>query len=260
MSGKVRSKRKLSEALEHKLGFYALSALTAGASALFSAKAEAQVIYTPTWIPVPAGLTNLDLNNDGNVDFVFSNRAVFCSSTELRRRNICADIKVLPQLASNAVWGTNGTASALSSGVTVGSKGKFQSGHEFMAEGTAGSSGATSFAIPFYRSNGPWREATRLYLGLKFEIEGEVHYGWARLNVCAAQTGIYAAVGGYAFESQPNTPIVTGQESGSEKKKDKKGIRVTSSDVMWPAPGSVGMLAAGAPGLQAVSGPGTTGK
>jgi hypothetical protein len=74
-------------------------------------------------------------------------------------------------------------------------------------------------------------------LGLQFVITGKSHYGWARLNEsCTVRAprgkGIKALLTGYAYETIPNKPIVTGKTKGP--------------DVITLEPGSLGALAAGA--------------
>lgn len=95
-----------------------------------------------------------------------------------------------------------------------------------------------------YRSFGPWKEATRGFLGLKFIIQGQVHYGWARLDVTATIRGIYGAITGYAYETEPNTPILTGQESGA-RKRDKASHVSVSASAPAIVPGALGALATG---------------
>ena len=132
----LRKPASLSEAMHRRLNMYAIAASAAGVSLLAcSPPAEAKVVFTNTWIPITptTAITNIDLNTDGIVDFVISNhRSNPCS------RQLCSHttMKVLPQGSGNAVWGTNSYASALASGVRVGSKGKLQAGHEVMGKGS----------------------------------------------------------------------------------------------------------------------------
>jgi hypothetical protein len=53
------------------------------------------------------------------------------------------------------------------------------------------------------------------YLGLRFAINGKVHYGWARLTV-SVSNGIYATLTGYAYETIPNKSIIAGATKGPD--------------------------------------------
>ena len=50
------------------------------------------------------------------------------------------------------------------------------------------------------------------FIGLKFDISGNTHYGWARVEVTA--NGEILSIKDYAYDGTPNTPIVAG-ETGS---------------------------------------------
>jgi hypothetical protein len=156
-------------------------------------------------------------------------------------------LQVLPQNQGNAIWGTGTSASALAPGVVVGSKGPFQPSHEFMA----GMGYGCDFGSCGYGSGGQWKLATRLYLGLQFTIQGQTHFGWARVSVSATDRGVYAAVTGYVYESVPNTSIVTGQTQGTAKKKKTRALQANPVSVNRPAPepASLGLLAHGFLGL-----------
>jgi len=242
----LKKPANLSDWMHQRLDMYALAATAAGVSMLAcSPHAEAKVIFANTWIPITptTSITNIDLNGDGVVDFVLSNRW---------RRTTCsfacasfATMKVLPQGSGNAVWGTNSYASALGSGVSVGSKGELQPGNEFMGKESHFEESQSSS----YRSYGPWRQTTNRYLGVKFIIQGEVHYGWVRVDVAAATSGIYAAVSGYAYETVQNQSILTGQKSGAAKRRNNEKPGSASIDAPAPALGSLGTLAMGALGL-----------
>jgi hypothetical protein len=243
---KSRTKRavtRLDWLLEKRLLSYVAAASAAGVGTLCcTPQAQAKVVFTDTWIPMGPGpmVTQLDLNNDGIADFQISN-AYGCS-----KYSTCVTMKVRPQNASNAVWGTNRSASVLGSGVKLGSRGKFQRGHEFMARELVFESAAR------YRSSGQWKQTTRGFLGLKFIIQGQVHFGWARLSVSATTRGMYGAISGYAYETEPNTPITTGQENSAAKKKSqkRKNSHVSpAASTLTESPGSLGMLAGGAPVL-----------
>jgi hypothetical protein len=247
-TGTRKAASNLSESLHRQLNMYALAATAAGVTALACCPtAEAEIIYTQTWVPI-GNPTNLDLNNDGIIDFQFASPGPHDCSSQSGGYFQCATVKILPNVASNLVWGTNNSASALGSGVTVGSQGKFQPGHQFMGKEDYGF--ARSDSQPHSGSSGPWKEATARYLGLKFVIQGEVHYGWTRLSVCATSGGMLGVITGYAYETQPNTSIITGQKSGIEKQHGK-GIRSAASfDSAGPVSPGLGTLASGSLGLQ----------
>ena len=74
------------------------------------------------------------------------------------------------------------------------------------------------------------------YLGLQFVIKGQVHYGWARLTVTFSPqkpaAGVLPILTGYAYETEPNKPILTGKTKGP--------------DVITLDPATLGYLAGGA--------------
>jgi hypothetical protein len=198
-----RKTANLSRSLYKRLNMYAIAASAAGVEVLaLGQPAEARIVYTTTWVEISphARIAQLDVNNDGIADFKFSDYA-----TAQSRESV---LKVRPSSQKNAVWGAGGYASALPAGVRVGPKGKFQPGTLVMA----GQAGTCEPSCTFH-SFGPWVDVTRRYLGLKFSIHGEIHYGWARLNV-SASSGIHAALTVYAYETIANKPIITGQLKG----------------------------------------------
>ncbi|MFZ0322058.1 MAG: hypothetical protein WAL56_23225 [Candidatus Sulfotelmatobacter sp.] len=95
-----------------------------------------------------------------------------------------------------------------------------------------------------YVSGGPWKNATNRFLGLKFLINGEVHYGRARLTVLtdSHKETVKATFTGYAYETIANQPILTGRISGTDEETaiDRSA---TSRTVR------LGLLALGCPGL-----------
>ncbi len=96
----------------------------------------------------------------------------------------------------------------LASGVKVGSSGQFVSGNLSMAY-CFGSGGAVE------GESGPWFGKKDRFLGLEFTVNGQTHFGWVRLSVkiqgkdLGCQFKTY--VTGYAYETLPNTAIVTGK-------------------------------------------------
>jgi hypothetical protein len=232
-----------SDSVHRKLSPCALAATAAGAGLLALAQsAQAKIVYTPTNVTITNSGVGLDLNHDGVSDFLLS---YYCCG-------YVRFLKVVPHQSSNEIVDhaspnhpnrnlpgkTHICAAALTKGVRVGPKSPF---HQDPVKGlymfiqTGNISTSTSF--------GPWLGLNgQRYLGLKFVVNGETHYGWARVNVGRGYT-----LTGYAYETIPNKPIITGATKGP----DETNLQEPEVALTTPArqPPSLGMLALGAPGL-----------
>jgi hypothetical protein len=238
LGNKSRSATQLTSATEKKLSGYAILAAASGVTMLaLTPGAEAKVVYTPTNQKLPLNTTfALDVNGDGIPDFNFFASTFMGGDlrTETFTSNSDAGLTVTGAVQSNQVWGLNGSVSALPAGVKVGPNGKFAASHFFM-----GLVSATDGEQPHYF--GPWAPADgnvkNHYVGLKFVINGETHYGWARFNVQIRQPlkgKVQAILTGYAYETVANAPIMAGETSGTEEADTR--------------PTTLGQLAAGAAG------------
>jgi hypothetical protein len=212
----------LSQSIHRQLNMYTFAAGAAGVGMLaLAVPAQAKIAYTPDdqQIPPNVGLS-LDLNHDGIADFVFSN---FYSST-----SSTLALSIGPVNPSNEIFSTGSNrlsvfAAAIPEGVKIGPNGKFK---KRRGEGMANGIDLNGTC------QGPWVHAHEQYLGLKFVIKGEIHFGWARLNVnCVYPHAINAVLTGYAYETVADAPIVAGDASGPEVSVD---------------PGTLGSLARGA--------------
>ncbi len=229
--------RQISHALHNKLNAYAISAAAAGVAALAAATpANAEVIFTPVNGTIaPGSKYQLDLNNDGVIDFTIEN------DLHLSTTPFGDDLNIVPG-KGNAVWqGTRErynqiTAAALAAGIPVGEGKPFV----FQPANLAYAS-LTAFT---YVSGGPWKSATNRFLGLRFIINGQVHFGWARLTVLANEhhETVHAMLTGYAYETEANTPILTDKTSGAAE--ESRLI-----DAGKTKPSTLGILALGTPGL-----------
>jgi hypothetical protein len=215
-----------------RLNHYALAASAAGVSVLALAQgSEAKVVFTKTHAVIGEnGVYNLDLTHDGTVDFLIQelDEGGFPSSNAL-----LAD----PALG-NAVQGFRNNASALQLGAAIGPGQKFVAGG-FNGEAMVTITHSTTGGVSHVR--GLWANTKDAYLGLKFKIGGETHYGWARLSVELNGFHIAATLTGYAYETIPNQAINAGQIDGS----------AAVPDTPQPLSFSLGALALGAQGVTA---------
>jgi hypothetical protein len=232
--------------LELRLSAYASAAVAAGVGLLaLTQAAGAKILYTPadTNIPVNGGPVLLDLNHDGSPDFSLFNSAL--SNVSVFRAFVRAHV---PD-GDNAIWGrgvfagafnTSVFASALRGGSNVGpTRAYFQKGSNWLMwyRVAGAASSTTTYWYTAYRTFGQWFNTRRRYLGLRFMIGGEVHYGWARFTVVQANAyqAIEVVLTGYAYETIPNKPIITGKTKGP--------------DVITLEPATLGRLAQGASGI-----------
>jgi len=87
----------------------------------------------------------------------------------------------------------------------------------------------------------PWGSKHRgAFLGLKFVVDGQAHYGWAHVTVGGNST----VLNGYAYETVPNQPLLTGKTSGPVAE-----TQASLTPIPEQQPASLGLLARGADGL-----------
>jgi hypothetical protein len=238
MSSTPQSRKtfKISDSLNRQLNTYALAASAAGVSVLALARAsEAKVVYTETHQVTHAHFPlYIDLNHDGIKDFVLRTTYYRGSSLEVGldafgyRKNAVAGRR-----ASRSGYFFS-AASALPAGARVGPERNFPVRFPFMAMEVFSGVGTGQDS-----DLGPWagkgKGVGNRYLGLKFLIHGKVHYGWARVSVTLGHHWQYGDVigtlTGYAYETIPDKPIITG------KTKSEGAITVE--------PGTLGDLARG---------------
>ena len=230
--GSPRQPSPVNAKLNQRLIAYVAAAGAAGVGLLAASQtAQAKIVYTPTNTAIN-GTTKIDLNGDGITDFVIDYQ-------ELDKSIVLA---VRPLVTGNEMRTTGGGAAAGFFGVPVGPGEKFAATNSYsfgLIMAVAGSFSQTWFF-------GPWANATNRYLGFKFLINGQTHYGWARMSV-----GDYlhssgkVVLNGYAYETTPNTTIIEGHISGGT------ADNLAPADSLAPIsqPATLGMLARGADSL-----------
>ena len=224
----------LNPRLDKMIAAYATTAGAVGVALLAAAQpADAEVVYTKARVTITSQY-HLDLNHDGIGDFSIR----FCScepeSTPLivsSRRNV-GNMVITPP-------GGFYSAAALVSGAPIGPKQPFNNVYGDIMVMAAAAFSTSGKPV----SNGQWPGVTNGYLGLKFMIGSEVHYGWARLTV--GKRVSHVVLTGYAYETIPNKPIKAGQTSETPQNEAKADA--------WALPvqgPSLGMLARGAEAME----------
>src|SRR5579863_3319298 len=226
--------RNLAPAYQQQLTAYALAAAAAGVSILaLTARSEAEIVYKQAHRVIGDGATfNLDLTGDGTVDLTIENKhhhhctSDFCSSSQF--------LNVKMAGANQVVYNVYG-AVAMKPGMQIGPKNVWRGGLQNMAVmlGSFGTSGV----------GGSWVNVNNRYVGVKFEIKGQTHFGWARMNVKVQVPQIITAtLTGYAYETIANKPITAGQT----KDPDNTAIEEPTFAAPSREPLTLGVLALGA--------------
>ncbi|HTS34881.1 MAG TPA: hypothetical protein VMH04_04355 [Candidatus Solibacter sp.] len=238
-SDATRSKKSLSPRLDARLLAYSTVATAAGVGLLaMSQSVEAKVVYTAANVTIPVNTPiSFDLNNDGVPDFGFY-LGQYSGGRRFPLGFFAAGLSIMPSKAANEVWQIESKggecAAALPAGVAVGPKAAF-------APNTA----PMWWIRGDYTSPGsehcPWQDKHRgAYLGLKFVVNGQTHFGWAHVTQGSSGT----VLNGYAYETVPNQPIHTGQTNGPVTK-----TQASLSPAPVSQPATLGLLAQGARGM-----------
>lgn len=240
-SPRPRRTANLSDSIHRQLNMYALAASAAGVGVLALAQPiEAKIVYTPAHAKIGYIPYNFDLNHDGVVDFQIETG--YSSNQYFHTQDVFAFAPVSQgnnKMAHAKSKNGKGLARALKPGVRIGPK-------QFNPQYSAGFMVWRSFRNGSFSTTGQWINVNNRYLGLAFQINGKIHYGWARLNVKVTNQNppFDAVVTGYAYETIPNRPIIAGQTQGTD---EGSGEQANASPPGEPT--TLGPLAMGAPGL-----------
>ncbi len=217
---------RLFESLEQGLDRYSVAATAAGLSVLaLTCPANAKVVFTPAHLQITADHTLLlDLNHDGVNDFGLHDASL--------------GVAVIPLQAEGALLQGGGCnpsvgAAALKAGSPIGKGQLFQASATCMA----------SFSLDGSFSVGAWPGAVNRFLGFQFEINGQTHFGWARLSV--SRTPYTATLTGYAYETVPNRTIIAGQIDSATV----SDLPATHPSALRSQLGTLGALALGSIGI-----------
>lgn len=237
---------------DHSMKWYSLAAAAAGVSTLaLSQPADAKVVITNKNIPIPF-CTNvfpcsvsIDLNGDGVKDFKFSLISSYDYALASLHLNVAAQ-------NGGGVMGTaagkNGPyASCLLRGAKVGASDHFLAGKDTVEVSyiywRSSSSHGPKKLYGKWGGNHPNR-----FLGVKFKINGQSHYGWIRITVTTVAAAVQfpimtATITEYGYETIANKSLGAGLASTNSA--DLQAPTMTEP----PRRASLGMLALGAEGL-----------
>ncbi len=231
-----------SESLNYRLNLYSVAAITAGVGLLALAKpAEGSVVVTQANIEV-SFQSPIDLNHDGVNDVMLINDIANYD------HSFYGTFAAAPLNGGKVMGGNRGIlgpyASALAKGANIGPSAHFSSSaarQQIILERFNGNVSAATF-ITYY---GPWKPGTGPhYLGVRFLIKGEVHYGWIQLNITGSEDT--KTVTAYAYETVANKKIGAGATSDAADTPAEISRQAIPQSTTGP---SLGMLALGTDGL-----------
>ena len=227
---------RLTPILDKRMLGYATAATAAGVG-LLAQPAEAKIIYTPANVSIPTtGNVFVDLNHDGVTDFALYR--FFSGPRGMQPEGVSASGLGIGGYQGNQIRSVQSRgvpcAVALPNGAKIGPGGHFGGGNLdlFVAEGSYNKA-RTEHCKWGYDHHGA-------FLGLKFTISGQTHYGWAHVTV----SGSGSVLNGYAYETVANQPILAGKTS-------EPAVETQASLLPVPEqqPAGLGLLARGADGL-----------
>ncbi len=245
-SSKKLGQSKLSRKIDSRSRTYSIAAAAAGVSLLAMAQpADAEVVITRKTIPIPVSsyfgeqhIVPISLNNSGVTDFSFS-------LYSFAYHGFNQTLNVVPAEGGAVVAAPSprggSFAAALVRGAKIGSSAQFGS-KRVDIEQAEGFDASSKYSRNLY---GNWGDnPANRFLGVRFLIDGETHYGWVRLTVTTEPRGFSAEITAYAYETIANKRILAGVSGTSSVAEARPQSIEPSSERA-----SLGMLAVGANGL-----------
>jgi len=228
--------------LNRQIRLYALAASAAGVGVLALAQpAQGELAITKKAIPIPVSPeitphgVGISMTNNGINNFSFALVSYLNSVRSDRAAEVWGvgsrdGVMVVDTFAAKAM--------ALPRGAKIGPSANFLSlsGYADLVERTENGKYGT-YSVGYWGGN-----AKNRYIGVRFQISGETHYGWIRLTVTTDPNrhhpSMSAEITAYAYETVPNKPI-------------KAGTAATAALQSPPhqAGPSLGMLGLGAEGM-----------
>jgi hypothetical protein len=242
----------LCRSIQQLLSTYTAAAGAAGVTLMALAPvAGAEIVYTPANQTIGRDESyNLDLNNDGIVDLILTEHVYKDGSFGGTDQVVALEAAAGNQAVCPSTFCVSGQSYA--EPLTVGASIR----PDIRPRGWMGRHIGVAFEVTFEKGGNPyygygWTNVRNRYLGLKFKVDGEYHYGWARLSLqfhagSGQDRSWVAQLTGYAYETVAGKSIIAGQTEGSDESdesKDQSGIKQTA------CPAALGALARGAAGV-----------
>ena len=224
------------ETFEKRLRAYAAGAGAVAAGLLaFSPPAGAEIVVVPAHAYL--SLHPFPIEIEGATAFTLVNTG--------SRGTYCVDDSLFATAASGAGvvgHGRSNQVAPLKLGAIIGPTDAFEAGRQLLAN-------AFSCGDFGWGEDGPFAYAHNRFLGLKFELNGQVYYGWAGFSVVYNGNAV-ALLTAYAYETEPNTPIYAGQSSENPPAESRLLPAYGSApNTAKLQPASLGVLALGSLGL-----------
>lgn len=189
-------KKTTSSKLTKKLASY--GALTAAIVGVTDAQGQAIVYTDITDFTGGAGDEYLlDLDNNGTNDF-----RIHANSSS------SANLYLQPLTASNEALGSGGGSFAYPFALSNGAAVSASASGGWYNNSYSGGYMSLNYGAGAY---GNFYNVTDKYIGLRFNISGNTHYGWIRLDV--GQSGTSWTVKDFAYMNSPGLGIAAGQQA-----------------------------------------------
>jgi hypothetical protein len=197
-----------------------LKAYSAIAGSMAATAGGAQIVYTdvnPDFVAHDTIVYFLDLNNDTIPDFMFAGYDVQTSYGQVGLA------VTLPYDTANGIlgslyYGVYPMPYALNNGDSI------RPNSPMWNDTINGGYNYLGVLYPGPYTYGNWVGVNDKYIGLRIKVNGQYHYGWARLSVNAGSDSII--IKDYAYEVLPNVGLTAGQLVGIQAQANPAGIRV----------------------------------
>ena len=216
-----------------RLKAYALAAGAAGVgiaalaspAGLDATSASSTIVYTPANLLIgDRGVAKIDLNHDG-IDDIHFEVARYSNGYYAGYR-----MYARPAIGNEALRAPRAQSAFIGS--------QIRSFHGDLFDLAEIGASCKYYCPPFpWNGAGVWADVNSAYMGVRFQISGETHYGWVRMNVRSGpEDEINITITGYAYNTVANQGLFT-------------GVPGTSRPKVAAHPASLGALSLGALGL-----------